>query len=603
MMKKVIGILLTVVLILGVLPMGVWAGEETVISIVNGGGYDESVNHSALVLRPEIRIESGPKPAGYTYAWFVNQGDGFVKRPWETSPEFIISTTESIASIAVEVTPVDANGISVGPTIRDDFYIHTWYLGKMGGYGDDEGFTAEIGSCIQKTPEEYKFEVNGTTFIMLDVMGNGTYYIMAEDAVEQMPFDEDGTVIYDPEDPNNIGYWLKNEYYANMLPEELKTYTDKEHTWTTERPYDAAAGADGAAQWSQYDKISPVAIMSGSEFIKYLGRFGLWLNQYLDKEEILENGGSYPGDTGWWLRTADQEPSPSCNLASLQEGWNGGADKIAGRVGKEEASERMMWVRPTMYIYDTFFREVRLDLSKMGEKVKQELYRRFGADGLLNIYTQEELIQAGICVRPEANNVKMQGVFKSGAHIMGGYTYEHSENITEAKSIMGFEIADSPEGSYTEVAAGNTYVIEPKIQGKYIRFFVIPRDERGALGERVTSKAVRASGLTTISVENIIFDDGVGGRIDPQQTGTVRASVTIRAKEPSAGETICMLAVYDAEGRMLINRACRVLMKQDRAENVQLTLENPGVGEGGCVEFVVWDSLQSMNSEFIIGAY
>ena len=191
-----------------------------------------------------------------------------------------------------------------------------------------------------------------------------------------------------------------------MLPADLKAYTDEEHTWTTERPYDAAAGADGTAQWSQYDKIGPVAVMSGSEFVKYLGRFGLWLNQYLDKEQILENGGSYPGDTGWWLRTADQEPSPSCNLASLQEGWNGGADKIAGLVGKREATDSTMWVRPTMYIYDTFFQEVRLDLSKMGTRVKQELYRRFGAEGLLNIYTQEELIQAGICARPEADNVE-----------------------------------------------------------------------------------------------------------------------------------------------------------------------------------------------------
>ena len=78
-MKKFLSILLITVMALSMLPYSAMA-DGTVIEVVAGPGYQADVNHTGMVVTPEINIVSDETPAGYIYQWYAqnNWADEYI---------------------------------------------------------------------------------------------------------------------------------------------------------------------------------------------------------------------------------------------------------------------------------------------------------------------------------------------------------------------------------------------------------------------------------------------------------------------------------------------------------------------------------------------
>ena len=381
-----------------ILPVNAESGD-TVIKINNRPYYNESVRHGGVTFSPEIEYVSGTVPHSYKYQWYVLKDTVGVwrKEPWETSSEFTIGNYDGASAIRVDVTPVDENGNPTGATVNQgsSYFVHSWMLGlsDFPHNANPEKVNENTVSLYQETPEEYLFEVDGVKLILLDVRdeANDTFCVMMEDGVEKIPFDTNGTVIFEPESESNIGYWLNNDFLnGSYLPESVKSYINNNHSWRYEKPKNGAAyDSKGTAYWNEYSKTAPIGLMGYSDYMKYFGRFGHKLSCYQNDETPAEYRNS---DAGWWLGTVKSYQGGDKMMASMQTGFSTSAQ---GRMELTSPTSTDVYARPMFYLNESFFKNVKPD--KMGAKVKGEILRRYSADELKSGagYTDYELQQLG----------------------------------------------------------------------------------------------------------------------------------------------------------------------------------------------------------------
>jgi hypothetical protein len=68
---------------------------------------------------------------------------------------------------------------------------------------------------------------SGKQWIILEQMPNGETYILLYDKGSGMAFDPDKTQLFDPSDPNNIAYYLNNDFLNSLSQRHLIS----EHSW------------------------------------------------------------------------------------------------------------------------------------------------------------------------------------------------------------------------------------------------------------------------------------------------------------------------------------------------------------------------------------
>lgn len=72
-----------------------------------------------------------------------------------------------------------------------------------------------------------------------------------------------------------------------------------------------------------------------------------------------------------------------------------------------------------------------------------------------------------------------------GDTLYAHYSYQSIAGIPEGNSEIVWQSSDAYNGTYTDIAGaerGNTYILRPEDYGRFIRFKVIPRDEKGNAG-------------------------------------------------------------------------------------------------------------------------
>lgn len=222
---------------------------------------------------------------------------------------------------------------------------------------------APLSGYALKTPEENLFYVEGYTdgFILLDVgiTDESKFLVMAKEGYGTVQFDADATQKFDVSDPNNIAYFLNNEFINRThdnLPPELIKHINKKHTWRTE-----PGSPDGNCP-QEYETTCGISLMSMTEFELYNGMYGI-------KDNL---------NVGWWLRTGRGKGVAKAGLSIRVS-----EDMYLGRAF-EYFTDGLEQFRPLFYLDKSFFENVRLDVDKIGANVAKRLTEVYSSDELQN---------------------------------------------------------------------------------------------------------------------------------------------------------------------------------------------------------------------------
>lgn len=220
------------------------------------------------------------------------------------------------------------------------------------------------------TPEENIFRLSGgETFILLE-KGDGGSYVLAMDSYGVMPYDPDGTQKFDPLDPNNVAYWLNHDFIEMSeggLPASMRPYL-------MEREYLTEAGSPNGNCPEDYTVRAKVALLSQTEWLKYVGRFGA--------------GDKIP-QYGWWLRTG-LGSGGDAGMVLWSTIYEGATGTTAGHNAAEQNTGQ---VRPAFWLSDDFF--LQIPLSFVGQTVRDEVFARLNAEKT-ELYTDAEKRDLGM---------------------------------------------------------------------------------------------------------------------------------------------------------------------------------------------------------------
>ena len=241
-----------------------------------------------------------------------------------------------------------------------------------------EGESAEgKGNLIkpEKVNADYAFTAttNGTVYHyqVLDaitVNGEKQYYIYCNDLYGKNPT-ASATNEFDPDVDGNIAKWLNTSFLNGKqgdgfvaLDTNIKPYI-AEHDWLVE----ANAKAPSGYPTTDYTAKCKIALLSISEYAKYAGKIG-W--------GAYENGSLVSSGTHTMLRSP---VGNSTNLRTLYQ--------QTGCTANVAAKYETARIRPAFYVSENYFKNVKLDLSSAGSKVKKII-----SELNPSIYTPDEIL-------------------------------------------------------------------------------------------------------------------------------------------------------------------------------------------------------------------
>lgn len=252
----------------------------------------------------------------------------------------------------------------------------------------DRLYTAPAGAT-PTTHADNLFRLAGSTreFVLLDstvTAGVHQYFVLSKNNYGTITFDPDNTAKFDISDTNNIAYWLNHDFIDPSSTSSVKlepaivNHIDFQHQWLTE------GGNVNTTYAQDFTTTAGVALLSQTEYAQYASKLG-----YKDNMTAW----------GWWLRSA-RGKNVGTNIVLCVP--SGGLGETSGA----EAKTTNM-IRPAFFLKDSFFGTVKLDVSTMGNKVKQVLQDHYSIEQLRAIgYTERELGLIGFDV-PEIVEVKM----------------------------------------------------------------------------------------------------------------------------------------------------------------------------------------------------
>ena len=289
-----------------------------------------------------------------------------------------------------------------------------------------------ISSGVLDSPRENVFRVMGTDteFILLDSSENheSKFFIMAKSYFPKRAYGKNQR--FDPEDPGNIAYFLNNEFLTEgckdsftnrvyKLPDEVIAHIDKNHIWETE------AGRAAGNCPERYSVKAGVALLSQEEYLKYQAKIGM-----TDEFDNLVDAPKY---TGWWTRTGAATAEMICIRPVT------GTAKTYGWTSNDAGLN----LRPAFWVDKDFFKDVKIDLTTVGENVKQEIKKYYSIDELKVLYP-ESLIYDYLGFTPEVfiGNAEfleddISGKLNIKADFTNNLTEEISGNVVLVKYTSG----------------------------------------------------------------------------------------------------------------------------------------------------------------------
>ena len=324
--------------------------------------------------------------------------------------------------------------------------------------------SAPVPGFHMTVPVDYTFKISGDEkeWVLLDVAANGDCFILANDYYGTYQFDPDLTAKFDPEDENNIAYFLNNAFLTvgntadgkiMKIPDAMQQYIDKNREWPTE------AGRGTSVIPKDYSVKAGVAILSQTEWIKYTPKF-------------TDNLGS--STWGSWLRTARGK--------GVQQDAYMLCAQTAGAYGTTNAAsaDKYELVRPCFYLKKDFFSNVKLDVTSIGLAVNTMLKKNFTTGDLQKLYQKNELDIVFKNLPPAATSVYAIGIQHEGRVMKGAYKYEDAEGDVEGNSK--FRWLKSTNGGSPVVIIGATdieYVIKAEDVDCNLIFEVTPANATG----------------------------------------------------------------------------------------------------------------------------
>ncbi len=159
---------------------------------------------------------------------------------------------------------------------------------------------------------------SGKQWIVLEHMQNGETYILLNEPVCQRAFDPDATFLFDPNDSNNIGYYLNNDFYNSLSQKELIA----DHYW------DIWSWTYGSGSTLYPSVHCKVGLLNVDEYMaKYSSVYG---------GSILPASFSYR----WWLLWPDGESDDRVMCVKAED----------GTVRSSQASADHLSVRPVCFL-------------------------------------------------------------------------------------------------------------------------------------------------------------------------------------------------------------------------------------------------------------
>ena len=416
-------------------------------------------------------------------------------------------------------------------------------INTFAAIGPVDRIATPISGFNLKTPPDNKFKIAGDSkeFILLDQDSNGNCLIMAKDFYGIRQYDPDDTIKFDPQDKNNLAFFLNNDFLTSgnttegityQLPKKIVDYIDKEKTWTTE-PGPSSSNAAEA-----YEVKAGVVVLSQTEWQKYITKFG-------------------DGDTdttvwGYWLRTARGKGSsdPSRMLCAL-------TGDARGTTGATAASKYEL-IRPVFYLKKAFFKEVKLDASSTGLNVKAMIKKAFAKANLAGLYQSDELSKVFSNLPPSGSDVNTIGFHYVGQKMVGLYTYHDTENDKEQGTKYRWlrAVLDNKSLMPINGEVEKEYTITDDDMGCSLYFEVTPAN-RFSTGAAVLSPA------TKIIKQNYV---------------PVASAVTISG-EKYTGEKLIGDYLFDDKNEELEKDSTYRWFLADKEDGEYVALE----GEGSCV--------------------
>ncbi len=316
-------------------------------------------------------------------------------------------------------------------TVEDDTYeTEPRQIEEIKAVVAFDGVTTQIGTN-EKTPDEYKFTIDGMEFILLETTedddakflvmtnqrvgvrrysafikytndtgysaeSNRKNYSIASTSVDMAAFlnakDSVNVIIGDGEAESFNGAWkygttgeingsyahgtapsygyLQQEKYWTLLPETVQKYINNDIYWECEPKAIAFEGENFAIKGG-------IMLLSHSEVEKYSDRIGLWENYAVSTipEKLA---------TCWWTRS----PAESASTYTVEFSALG---KTGSRQGHTNGNGGC-GIRPAFYLSREVFLENKVDLRAVGETVREEIFGEYTRQELLSRgYTKEEL--------------------------------------------------------------------------------------------------------------------------------------------------------------------------------------------------------------------
>ncbi|NLV16043.1 MAG: fibronectin type III domain-containing protein [Syntrophomonadaceae bacterium] len=172
---------------------------------------------------------------------------------------------------------------------------------------------------------------SGKQWIVLEHMANGETYIILKDSDGFRPFDPDNTDVFDPNDSDNIAYYLNNTFYGGLSQKEFVS----NHSWTR-------VAYDGGDAIDDGNITCKVGLLSYREYQSY--------SSYYDGD-VLPSGYSNP----WWTRTRSQTDEYTLNGVWIV--------LHSGRLFKGVAEDTTVVVHPTLFLQSGLVLDENNDVS------------------------------------------------------------------------------------------------------------------------------------------------------------------------------------------------------------------------------------------------
>lgn len=295
------------------------------------------------------------------------------------------------------------------------------------------------------TPEGNKFYIDGNGYILLDTTKSDSshFLVMTDDVVGTRLYSSDNDQLftdmcaflnnktdevivysYDEEDYELADDYTSSGYRGNssytQLPDVILSHIDDEHIWKQEPT------KLGWYSKTEIGMVGGIAIPSLDE-----------LKKYSDKIGVTES---------FWLRT------PRGLSGSGKEVLYVSAEN-RGEIGAFDSKKGQYGIRPIFYLDKSFFADVAIPVTDMGDNVKREIRNTYSREELENTYSDTDLDESlgypGIC---SADNIELKNKYGVTVLSPGGSELHMNFDLLAGKN--GFDGTVRICGETGEVSEG-----------------------------------------------------------------------------------------------------------------------------------------------------